>query len=238
MAVILGIIPARGGSKGIPHKNIAPLGGVPLIAHTINAARGCPVLTDIIVSTDDADISACVRELGVNVDSLRPADLALDTTPTIDVVRYEILNYEKKTGSVVDAVVLLQPTSPLRRATDISGAWDAFIKSGSDSLISVYSAENVHPSIMYRTRGDCLVPFMSGDNTQKRRQDMEPVFVRNGAIYIFIRDLAVDRGRLIGDAPAAFIMPRARSVNIDNPEDLYIAEYLLGAGEVGHKCAS
>lgn len=226
MAFTLGIIPARGGSKGIPRKNIRPVAGKPLIAWTIEAALKATTLDAVLLSTDDAEIAAVAREYGLSCDRLRPAALSDDTAKTIDVITYEIGEFEKSRSAQVTDIVLLQPTAPLRTAQDIDAACAIYKQQNARSLISVYDASHVHPSIMYTKNGEALALFEQG-KAPVRRQDMPGVFVRNGAIYIMDRDLVLKENRVMTETPAFYEMPRERSVNVDEIYDLELADWLL-----------
>lgn len=224
----LGIIPARGGSKGIKDKNISPLSGRPLIAYTIETAKKSKMLSDVIISTDSPRIARIAISEGGHVPFLRPKELASDESPTIETVKHAISEYEKQKKCQIDLVVILQPTTPLRAADDIDRAVHLFLSApGADSLISCYSAASVHPSIMYKRRGDSLRPFMEAGNSIKRRQEFEPLYVRNGAIYVASRELVLEKNRIIGNRPLGYIMPRERSINIDEALDLEITEFLI-----------
>jgi len=225
--IILAIIPARGGSKGIKDKNIAPLAGKPLIAHTIEAALQCNALDDVIVSTDSEKIAECATNYGVDVHALRPAWLAGDEAKSIDVIHYEVDQFEQRNQITIDAVLLLQPTTPLRTVDDIQQSIEIFETCGARSLISCYNATHVHPKIMYTLHEDTFIPYLNNESVGLRRQEFEDVYVRNGAIYISKRDLVMNEGRVVCDAPAAYIMPRERSINIDEPFDLEWAEWAL-----------
>ena len=223
---ILAVIPARGGSKGIPRKNIALLRGRPLIAYTIDAALAATSLERIIVSTDDVEIAAVSRGLGAEV-LMRPAELARDETSTVSVLQHVVAELVG-TGYRPDAVMTLQPTSPLRTTTHIDEAARAFANDPlADSLVSCIEVPHVfHPqSVMRLTAEGSLVPFL--DLPQPgRRQDKGSVFARNGAaIYITSTERLgefVFGGRLI-----PYMMPEAMSIDIDTPADLAIAERLL-----------
>ncbi len=226
MGLTLGIIPARGGSKGIPKKNIRLVAGKPLIAWTIEAALKSSALDAVILSTDDAEIVTVATEYGLTCDRLRPAALSDDTAKTVDVIAYEIGEFEKGKAVTVTDVILLQPTAPLRTAADIDASYRIYNEQKSRSLISVYDANFVHPSVMYIQNGADLSLYEQG-KTPVRRQDMQPVFVRNGAIYIAERDLILKEGKVMTDHPAFYEMPRERSVNVDELYDLELADWLL-----------
>jgi CMP-N,N'-diacetyllegionaminic acid synthase len=225
MPRILAIVPARGGSKGIPRKNLAPLAGKPLIAWTIEAAKTARGVDRLVVSTDDSEIAAVARALGAEI-AMRPAELAADDTPTLPVLRHAVAEL----GENPDAVLTLQPTSPLRRAAHIEAALATFAADpGADSLVSVIDVPHVfHPrSAMKRDALGYLVPYL--DATQPyRRQDKEPVYARNGAaIYLTRAPRLADYvfgGRLIG-----FPMDEESSIDIDTPADLARADAILRA---------
>jgi CMP-N,N'-diacetyllegionaminic acid synthase len=231
--IILGVIPARGGSKGIPRKNIRPLAGLPLIAYPIRAAAGSKRLTHCMVSTDDEEIAAVARKQGADVPFMRPEDLARDHSPTAPVLRHAVEWFEKAHGTPVLAVMTLQPTAPLCTSADIDAAIELFLahQPDADCLISVCDAGEHHPLTLYHQAGDYLTPMQTGLDPNTRRQDFPATFWRNGAIYITRRDLLFAKDRVTSDKPLAYVMPRARSANIDEPLDLAIAEVMLrGAG--------
>lgn len=223
---ILAVIPARGGSKGIPYKNITPLRGKPLIAYTIEAAQKATCLERILVSTDDQQTAVICRNLGVEV-LMRPAELASDSASTLSVLQHVVAELGKA-GYVPDAVMTLQPTSPMRTAEHIDEAANLFAGDPmADSLVSCIRVPHIfHPlSVMRKTTEGYLLPFF--DQVQPtRRQDKEPIVARNGAaIYITrIGNLAqyVFGGRLL-----PYMMTPETSIDIDNPEDLILAEQFL-----------
>ncbi len=228
MPFVLGLIPARGGSKGIPGKNIAQVVGKPLIAYTIEAAKKSRYIDVLVLSTDSSEIAAVAEKFGLETDALRPAHLATDRAKTVDVVRYELKRLQKSWGRKIDLVVLLQPTTPLRTAQDIDEACNIFFKNRrSTSLISVCDVGGVHPQVMYTKRGNHLVPFAKTSSEGVRRQNFELLYARNGALYLFTPDQALRHKRLISERPLLYVMPRERSVNIDDSFDLQIAECLI-----------
>lgn len=231
MAFILGVITARGGSKGVPKKNIAVVGGKPLIAHTILAAKKSKRLSDCILSTDSRQIADCAAEYGMHTNDLRPPELATDTAKNEDAVIYEVKKYEETNDVTVDVIVLLQPTTPLRKTEDIDNAIDAYFNSESNSLISVYDAESVHPNIMYYMDGHKLHPVLEEGETLKRRQEFRPVYIRNGAIYIATKAQVLNERKFVDKNPAAYVMPFQRSINIDEPFDLEMAEWLMSRND-------
>lgn len=221
MTRLLGLIPARGGSKGIPRKNIRPIAGKPLIAWTIEAARSAG-LAGVVVSTEDAEIAQVSREWGADVPFLRPPELSADDTPGIAPVLHalEIL-------ADYDAVLLLQPTSPLRNKADIEAIVAMAEQANAPSAISVCLAD-AHPSWMYRLGDDQrLAPFASGE-PPARRQDLASLYCPNGALYFARRDWLRQSGTFVTADTLGYVMPAERSIDIDLPLDWKLAELLLG----------
>jgi CMP-N-acetylneuraminic acid synthetase len=227
MAFVLGVIPARGGSKGIPLKNIALVAGKPLIGHTIEAALGSKRLNACTLSTDSQAIADCAAGFGLTARALRPTHLATDTASNTDAVIFAVQQFEHAEHHLVDVIVLLQPTAPMRTTADIDAALDLFFSSGARSLISVYEGNNVHPNIMYFERNSRLEPVLAASYIPGRRQEFQPVYVRNGALYIATRDQLFTKNAFVDNSPVAYVMPRERSVNIDEPFDLEMAEWLM-----------
>lgn len=226
---VLTIIPARGGSKGVPGKNLRSVGGKPLIAWSILAAQASRYAADYFVSTEDVEIAAVAREWGAEV-MVRPAELAGDRTPMADVVRHAVQVREVGRERPYDHVLLLQPTAPMRQADDIDGALETLIQSNADSVVSVYRVEDAHPARMYLIKDGVLEPFCT-EPSGALRQDLPAVYHRNGAIYACTRRLIVEVGRLWGGRLLPFIMPKLRSINIDDMQDLMIADWLMSRKE-------
>lgn len=221
---IIGIIPARGGSKGVPHKNIRLVADRPLIAYTIEAAKGSQLVTHFVVSTDDTEISLVAERLGSTV-IMRPPELAADHTPMLPVVDHALRVLEPEMGRY-DYVVVLQPTSPLRTASDIDMALTLLIQSGADSVVSVYEVGDHHPARMYRLIDGRLVPYEQ-EPAHRLRQRLPAVYHRNGAIYACRREIIEEQGTLIGPDTRPYIMPRERSINIDDELDLAYADFVF-----------
>jgi CMP-N,N'-diacetyllegionaminic acid synthase len=220
---VLAVIPARGGSKGIPNKNVHPVAGKPLLAWTLEAARTARHLDRVIVSTDSDHIIQVARALGADVPFTRPAELARDDTPGIDPVLHAL-------GELpgFDIVVLLQPTSPLRTGFDIDGAIGLLISSGAMACVAVTEAVN-HPYWTYRIAGTgTLTPFIdlpAGATT--RRQDLPRAFALNGAVYIARIPWLRESRSFLGPQTVGYEMPAERSIDIDSPQDLVVAERAL-----------
>jgi CMP-N-acetylneuraminic acid synthetase len=231
---ILGVIPARGGSKSVPRKNLADLLGKPLIAYTIEAAKHSRRLSHYVVSSEDAEILAVAKELRAPAPFVRPRELASDQAPSLPVVQHAIREMERMQGLTFDYVVLLQPTTPMRRAEDIDAALDKLIATGADSVISVCDVGAYHPARMRRIVDDRLVELpVKEPREMARRQDLPPVYIRNGAIYAARRDLVMIENSMVGDDCRAFVMPEERSVNIDGRLDLLMAEILMREQQAG-----
>jgi CMP-N,N'-diacetyllegionaminic acid synthase len=225
---ILAIIPARGGSKGVPRKNIVNINNIPLIGYTINAALKSNKLTDVVVSTDDAEIAEISRDLGAQVPFIRPIDLASDQAQSSPVIEHAVHFMENIKGFKYDAVLMLQPTSPLRTSKHINESLDLFTSQDCDSVVSIVSVGGNHPFRMKRLIGDQLINYIDqGFWDMRPRQSLPDVYIRNGAIYLIKRNVFMQNQQLIGDRCLGYIMNDYESTNIDTPIDLKIAELLL-----------
>ena len=224
---ILAVITARGVSKGIPGKNIKLLGGKPLIAYSIDAAKKSKLVTHLIVSTDDKEIAEVAKKFGVDVPFLRPKKLAQDKTPHVPVMKHAIEFMEKKLGVTFDYAVILQPTSPFRTIDDIDQTLEKLIKSGADSAVSLVDVDNYHPVKAKKLEGDKVLPYMIPEPEGTRRQDFPPAYRRSGAIYAMRRELLMKDNRLYGDNIVGHIVPAERSIDIDTPFEWFRAEWML-----------
>jgi len=222
---LIAIITARGGSKGLPRKNILPFCGKPLLAHTILAAAQSRAIDQIIVSTDDAEIAAVARQYGAEVPFMRPAPLASDTASSRDVLRHA-LSFLAGRGENIEAFCLLQPTSPLRTADDIDQAIDLFQAKNADSVISVTPFE--HPlQLAVEMAADKRIELRESTDFT-RRQDMRQSWRPNGAIYIFRTEFFQQSTTYYGANSYGYLMPAERSVDIDSSIDLVVAEAIAG----------
>lgn len=219
----LAIIPARGGSKGIPHKNLIELCEKPLITYTIDAGMGSKYIDYIMVSTDDVEIASIAKHSGANVPFLRPAELASDTAKTVDVIVHAITGLEKL-GESFDELVLLQPTQPLRTASDIDDAIEKYCNCNCRPLVSV-SEVNDNPLLIRSIEGGRLKSLLDISSTC-RRQDMPTYYRVNGCIYINAVN-EIDNNTSFNDNIIPFIMEKSHSVDIDELSDLILAEYYL-----------
>ena len=227
---ILGIVPARGGSKGIPRKNLADVCGRPLIAWSI--ATGAELLragtlSRCIVSTDDDEITQVARSFGADVPFLRPAAAATDTAKAMAYVLHALDTLELADG-VYDAVMLLQPTSPRRNAVEIAEAVACFASSDADSLIACYQEDYINELVMYEDEGGGrLKPKNSAHNKGVRRQEHGPTMVRNGALYVTRVPYLRATGQLVCDHPALLRMSKIDSIDVDTPDDLELLRAVL-----------
>ncbi len=224
---IIGVVPARGGSKGLPGKHLRPLAGRPLIAWTFDAARASRMLDRVVLSTDDDAIAQVAREHGVEVPFMRPATLATDDAPMLDVLVHAVSELTAA-GDAPDAVVLLQPTSPLRTAAHIDDAVRLLESSGADAVVSVVPVPHrFNPVSVMRLDGDRLLPVTDGPAVT-RRQDKPLVYARNGPAVVAVRThVLVDGRSLYGRDTRALPMSEPDSVDIDTEWDLAVAELAL-----------
>jgi len=225
---VLGVALARGGSKGIPRKNIALLAGKPLLAYTAIPALTARRLSRVILSTEDEEIAAVGRQFGLDVPFMRPADLARDDTPAVAVIEHAVCELERR-GDRYDAVFILQPTNPLRRPEDIDGAIELLDQTGADSVISFVEVGDAHPARMkyIDTDGRAVDPPFAEASEGQRRQDLPRLYLRDGSVYVTRRDVLVNHRSLKGRDCRAWLMPRDRACNIDEPTDWIIAEALV-----------
>lgn len=227
MSDVLAVIPARGGSKSIPRKNLAALAGKPLIVWTIEAARASQSITRLVVSTDDPEIADVAAAAGASVPFIRPTELAQDETPAIEPILHAVDWLNKHEGYRPDFVMILQPTSPLRRAEDIDAAVKLAHEHKADAIVSVSPAHK-HPFWMKRVTKDGRLQDFSRQRKQYvRRQDLPPAFELNGAVYLVQRAVLMESKTFYTDRTFAYVMPHERAVDVDDPWDLYLADLIL-----------
>jgi CMP-N-acetylneuraminic acid synthetase len=226
---VLAVIPARGGSKGVPRKNIRPVCGKPLIAYTIEAALAAGFgLYRTIVSTEDQEIAHVARRYGAEVPFLRPAELAGDRVATLPVLQHAVRYVEDEDETRMDWVLLLQPTAPFRSVADIVVALGLAAAGDCDSVISVVQVFAEHPILMKRIEDNRLLPYCLEEKEGTRRQDYQPpAYMRNGAIYLTRRDVIMEKSSIWGSIIRPYIMPAERSLSIDSELDLRLAEVLM-----------
>lgn len=223
---ILAIIPARGGSKGLPHKNILNVIDKPLIAWTIKASFESKYITKTIVSSDDDDILNISKSYGADIIK-RPAELALDTSPSEVVVEHVLKETDKNITPEYDLIVLLQPTSPLRNSEDIDAALEKMIIKNATALISVYEIDNKVLKTFIENKEGFIDGAFNNEYPFNRRQDLPKVYMPNGAIYIITKSEFDANKTLITNRTAMYEMDKAKSIDIDNEEDIEAAERYL-----------
>lgn len=227
--LILGVIPARGGSKRIPRKNLALLAGRPLITYTIDVARQVSWLTRTIVSTDDREIAEVAQQAGADVPYLRPRHLARDDTPTSDVVRDTLAWIESAECRQYERVCVLEPTAPLRTVADVEAAFERWHADDTESLVGLVPVSYRHPGRLRVVRGHrafLWAPELWREG--QRWQEWEPVYAPGGGLFAAKRDVLVHRGSLHGETETAYVFPPERGLDIDSPLDLAFAEFLIG----------
>jgi CMP-N,N'-diacetyllegionaminic acid synthase len=224
----LGIIPARGGSQGVPRKNIRLLCGKPLLQYTAEAALAAKNLSRIILSTEDEEIAEVGQTCGLEVPFRRPAELARDDTPTLAVVQHAV-GWVEDRGELYDFICLLQPTNPLRKAQDIDACLKMLAQGDMDSVVSVLPVpHDYNPHWVYLLDQEGLLRLSTGESTPyPRRQELPPAFHREGSVYVTRRDVLMKDNSLYGKRTIGYVMDPKRHVNIDGPEDWKAAEGLL-----------
>lgn len=223
----LAIIPARGGSKRLPGKNVKELNGKPLIAWTIEAALLSSFVDTVIVSTDDIEIAEVSVAAGAEVPFIRPKSLSSDISSTVDVIRHAVEFYERREKNF-DYIVLLQPTSPLRTATHVTKAIELLKVKGADAVVSVCEVE--HSPLWSNTlpASGSLKLFIKDEVKNKRSQDLEPYYRLNGAIYLIKTSSFIEHNTLfLKENAFAYIMEPSESVDIDNQIDFSFAEFMM-----------
>jgi CMP-N,N'-diacetyllegionaminic acid synthase len=225
-APTLALVVARGGSKSIPRKNLAPLAGKPLIAWTIEAALQCQTPLRVIVSTDDEEIARAATRYGATHPFTRPPELAQDDTPTMPVVTHALERLAADSGYSPQRVLLLQPTSPLRTADDIDGAMALAEERDATSVVSVSPASQ-HPHLMKRISQEGLLQDLEGGASTARRQDLQAAYALNGAIYLTRASWLAEHKTFYAAETYAYVMPEERSLDVDEPWDLHLCELIL-----------
>jgi CMP-N-acetylneuraminic acid synthetase len=226
MIETLAVIPARGGSRGIPRKNLAMLGGLPLIAHSIRAARDAG-LSRIIVSTDDAEIAAVSREHGAETPFLRPAEISSGEVHAVAAPLHALAWLRQNEKYEPARIVMLMPTSPLRRAADITGAIELFEKSGAPAVVSVVELDKQLPHLRRLRADGVLEPVVPLANANVQRQDLESLYALNGSIYVSTPAALIAGGTFHLPGAVGFPMLPRFSVDINSPADLMLAEFHL-----------
>ena len=231
---VLAIIPVRGGSKGVPRKNIKLLDGRPLIYYTIREAKKSRCVDRVVVSTEDNEIKKTAIELGAEVID-RPIELAQDTSTTPETLIHSINFLKEKEGYVPDTVVLLQATTPLRKVKDIDAAIELFLNKNPDSVVSVCEAPGkMNPHWVRKIEEGQLKPYLKEDeeNPHLMRQELPKVYWRNGMIYIVKTEVLLKTKNLYGSVCLPYVMDTKFRINIDEPMDFILIETLIDRGFV------
>jgi CMP-N-acetylneuraminic acid synthetase len=229
---VLAVVPARGGSKGIPRKNLQLLGGRPLVAHAVQVGLTASLVSRVVCSTEDEEIANVARAAGADVPFLRPAELAQDASEDWPVFVHALDWLEREEGWQPDLIVNLRPTSPLRRPTHVDGAIELLLETGADSVKAVCLARQ-HPHKMWlRSPDGCIEPFLKTPMRLRRgpdvpRAELEDVYWQNGVVDVTRRSVIYEQRVMIGARVAGLVTELADSIDIDTPLDLTLAELLL-----------
>ncbi len=232
----LAIIPARGGSKGIPGKNIRPLGGKPLLAYTVQAAQVSGIFDRIMLTTDSEEIAVVGRDWGVDVPFMRPAELAGDATPTLPVLLHA-LDFMSQRDGPFDVVCTLQVTTPFRNIASLRVGYHSLKNDDkADSAVAVSQIPaHLSPDYAMKIESGLLLPFLEGGHKVTRRQDARPAYTRNGEFYFTRVTTLVDKNSIYGERCLPVVVPEAHAVNLDTQQDWEMAELLLERGLVSAK---
>lgn len=223
---VLAIIPARGGSKGLPGKNIRPLCGKPLIGWSIEQAKASKYITEIYVSTDSREIADVAESFGVKVPELRPAELASDTASSASFIIYTIEKL-KNEGKEFDYVILLEPTSPLREVKDIDTAIELLHTHGeADSIVGVCKTECAHPVFLVKIKNGFLSPYL-GNMEAIRRQELDELFYFEGTVYVSRINAFLEKKSFYHEKTIPYIVPKWKSFEIDDIDDWFIIESIF-----------
>lgn len=221
MGSVLGLVPCRGGSKGIPRKNVREVAGEPLLAHTVRASREAERVDRTVVSTDDAEIREAALAAGADVPFDRPDELATDDAPVEPVVEHAIEWLREHDGETYDTIALLQATSPLRTAEDVDGAIEKYEAEDADSLVAVSEGDS------YRWRETDEGAEIVNYDSRKRRQEKDPEYVESGALYLVDTERFLDTGDLQAGRTALYVLDQVSALDIDEPFELWMADKIL-----------
>jgi CMP-N-acetylneuraminic acid synthetase len=226
--IILGLVPARGGSKGVPGKNIRQVCGKPLIAYAIECGLKCPSIDHLIVTTDSEQIASIARKCGADVPFMRPAELAEDITPMLPVLQHAVTATEEYYQKTVEALVLLDPTGPLRNVGDVEGCLKLFKDSDCDAVVSGNKAYRSPYFNMVKPNKGYIRLVVPTSEPIGRRQDSPPVYDLNTIVWIYSRKALMEECARIPERTLLYVVPRERSIDIDTELDFKILEFLMG----------
>jgi CMP-N,N'-diacetyllegionaminic acid synthase len=228
MSRILGIVPARAGSKRLPRKNLLPLGGKPLVERVIEASLEARLLDRIVVSSDDPEVLELARRIDASLPLRRPPELASDASPAIDYVRHALkASEEANEEDKVEVVVIVQPSSPLTLPDDIDRTVELLLRTGADSAVSVMKLDHaLNPLKLKVMKGDRLLPYLEDEAGRMASHELPEVYIRNGAVYATRRE-TINGGLIIGADCRGYVMPRERSVDINEWLDYQFVCFLV-----------
>ena len=225
---ILALVTARGRSKTIPRKNLARLGGKSLISWTLDLARDCSDLDRVVVSTDDEEIAEEARRRGAETPFLRPSALARDESTSMGAALHALNWLDEHQGYRPHYLMLLQPTSPFRISEDIEKTLALARDHAADSVVSVCPVHHHDPKLLMRINAEGrMTPYDGASNAPVRRQDLPPVYALNGAVFLVRRDFLLERRKWYDERTYAYVMPAERSMDIDTPWELYVADLIM-----------
>ena len=223
---VLGIIPARAGSKRVPHKNTRLLGGKPLVAWTIEMALRASCLQRLVVSSDSASVLEIARAYDPCIALERPAHFATDTSLAIDYVKHALSELEEG-GPRYGVIVIIQPTSPFTAVEDVEATTDLLLKTEADTAVSVELVDQMlHPLKLKKMQGNRVLPLFEEEGGRMAAHEIPEVFTRNGSVYATTRKV-VEQGRIIGSDCRGYVMPKERSVDINTEVDWLFTEFML-----------
>ncbi len=224
----LAIIPARGGSKGLPGKNIKKLCGKPLIAWSIEAGLKSNYLDEVVVSTDYENIAEIAKEYGATVPFLRPDYLASDTATSFDVVKHTIDFYKNELNREFDYIVLLEPTSPLREVSDIDRAIEILLESSADSIVGICKTEDQNPAFLIKKDNNNYISgYENRDMKVLRRQDVDDIYFFEGTIYISQTKILLAKKTFYHESTIGYEVPKYKSLEIDDMNDFIMVEAIM-----------
>ncbi|MEX2113437.1 MAG: acylneuraminate cytidylyltransferase family protein [Pirellulales bacterium] len=223
----LGIIPARGGSKRLPRKNLLPLAGKPLVAWSIEAALHARLLSRVVVSSENAEVLAIAKDYDPRLPLPRPVELAGDKSLAIEFVKHALSTLEARGEGPFEAIVIVQPSSPLTLPEDIDATVELLAASGAESAVSVMQLDHaIHPVKLKILEGDRLLPYLEDERGRMADHELPTIYVRSGSVYATRREV-IERGRILGDDCRGYVMPRERAIDINVLLDFQFAEFLL-----------
>jgi len=224
---VLGIVPARGGSKRLPRKNLSLFAGKPLVSRAIETAIASKRLDRIVVSSDDEDILKIAREYDSRFPLVRPAEISRDTSLAIEFVHHALETLEAAGEDRFDAICLVQPSSPLTRPSDIDETLKLLESNDVDSAVTVSKLDQeIHPLKLKVLEGDRLLPYIEEEKGRMAAHEIPAIYTRNGSVYTTRRQ-AIDDGKIIGDVCLGYVMPRELSIDINDRIDLAFAEFMF-----------